>query len=219
MDRDTQTGASEASGQRQAAGVVLCGGRSRRMGRDKALLRLDAPALEGEGVTLLERTARLLEELCDPVSLACGPAPRYAELGRPLTLDAIEDGGPLAGLVAALEGCEREWLVAVACDLPRLEPALLRALLDHAIRADADACLYATDSGPEPLLAVYRRTCAGPARAALDAGRRRMVAFHDGLRIASLGERELPPELRGRDLAHNLNTPEELSALAVGGAR
>jgi molybdenum cofactor guanylyltransferase len=201
-------------------GVVLCGGKSRRMGRDKAGLNVG-------GRTLLERAVRLLDSISSRTLLACGPDARYAELGLPLALDVRPDGGPLAGLEAALAACETEYLAALACDMPRAEGRVFLRLHDRAVERNLDACLLETANGEEPLFAIYRRSCLDPIRAALESGERKVTSFlrfpkSDGTlpRFGSLREDELPSELAGVDLARNLNTPEELLLeIDAGGGR
>jgi molybdopterin-guanine dinucleotide biosynthesis protein A len=182
------------------------------MGVDKAGLALG-------GRTLLERAAATLTPIAAEVLLACGRRERYGELGFPLVLDAREDGGPLAGLEAGLARARTPWLAALACDMPRASPAVFLALQDLAIENDLDACLLATDEGVEPLLAVYRRTCLEPVRAALAAGERRIIAFHPlpgpagrALAIGTLSERDLQPDLVERGVARNVNTPADMAA-------
>lgn len=179
------------------AGVLLCGGKSVRMGSDKALLELD-------GKRLFEYPLALLDELCGSVVLACGPAERYADLGRPLALDAEADAGPLAGLVAGLGATDAEWVLALGCDMPSVTIEHAAALLDEAARRSLDICVYESARGPEPLCAVYRSTCLSPARAALAAGQRRLVSFwKEPLLIGRLPAPEAA-------LA-NLNTLEDLA--------
>lgn len=166
------------------------------MGRDKSLL-------EVRGETLLAHAIGTLEPVASEVLLACGPSERYAEYGRRLVLDRFEDGGPLAGLEAALSASRTEWIVALACDMPRADASTLGRLLE---REDLDVCFLRTERGVEPLCAVYRRTCLAPMRAALEAGERKVVSF---LRFGRLqaGDRELDG-----GVAVNLNTPEEFHA-------
>jgi len=200
----TETGS--APGEMQGTlGVVFCGGESRRMGADKALL-------EVRGRTLLEGAIATLTEVCDEVLLASGPEARYGDTGRRAVVDRVVGGGPLAGLEAALaEASERgvdgpRWVAVLACDMPRAEGALFRALVERAEALEADACLLETPDGVEPLLAVYRPRCLGAVRRALEAGERRMVAFHRGhgpIAVATLRAEEPA-------LASNLNTPDEL---------
>jgi len=182
------------------------------MGSDKAALALD-------GRTLLERAVATFDGIAVETLLACGRSARYGELGLPLVLDDMEDAGPLAGLEAGLARARTEWVAALACDMPRAAPEAFLALLDHAIAGGFDLCQLATEEGVEPLFAVYRRTCLEPVRAALAAGLRRIVAFHDfptsggkPLRIGTIHERDLPGALVRRGVARNVNTPADLSA-------
>ena len=183
------------------------------MGEDKALARLG-------GRRLIDMALEALRPVAGRVVLACGTEPRYEELGCELALDPIPDGGPLAGLLAGLEVAETaktEWMVALACDLPRASTAALRRLLERAAEADLDVCLLEIERGTQPLFGVYRRTCLSAVRSALEAGERRMVSFHDrpidgrSLRVGSLRESELGGAA-GEDPARNLNTPGELAA-------
>jgi molybdopterin-guanine dinucleotide biosynthesis protein A len=180
-------------------GVVLCGGQSRRMGRDKALIELD-------GESLVARATRTLAAVCDEVWLATGSTPRYVDLGLHSVLDALEGAGPLAGLTAALGELDREWLAVLACDLPQVDARLFADLRDHARRENLDACLAETPGGREPLCAVYRRSCAPAAQRALASGERRMVSFWEAstdLKVGTLRARCGDPGL-------NLNTPQDL---------
>ncbi|HUR28293.1 MAG TPA: molybdenum cofactor guanylyltransferase [Planctomycetota bacterium] len=190
-------------------GVVFCGGKSSRMGEDKALLRGE------DGRSMLERACATLRPLVGEVWLACGPRARYGELGLTLVLDRREDGGPLAGLEAVLERATTRWVAVLACDMPRVATAHVQRLLEHAHEADLDACWMETEAGAEPLCAVYSRACLEPVRAALDAGERRMIAFHArpsagrALRLAGLRPRE-------DGLTQNLNTPSDWKAFLEG---
>jgi molybdopterin-guanine dinucleotide biosynthesis protein A len=186
-------------------GLLLCGGRSTRMGRDKALLVLG-------GEKLVERSIHVLDEVADEVWLACGSTPRHLDLGRRLVLDEIEGAGPLAGLAAALREVENGWLCVLACDMPRVGPELFERLLAHAAHAGLDACLASTDLGLEPLCAVYHARCAPFVAASLARGDRRVVAFWENEPALHVGALELPGDLRRAlksDPSVNLNTPAE----------
>ncbi len=188
------------------------------MGRDKA-------TIEFGGKTLLERAVAALEPLCVEVLLASGSAARFPQLGRREVLDAAPDAGPLAGLVAALEASRTEWMIALACDMPGVDTRVLEELARVAQEGGWDVTMLATPTGPEPLCAVYRTSCAPAARAALRAGRVRLTDFHtldDGqaLRVISQPVERLSETLRGPALEsiRNLNTPEDLER-ALSSAR
>ena len=187
-------------------GLVLCGGESRRMGKDKALLELAC-------TSLIRRALAVVQPLVDELVIGTGEASRYPELGIECVLDVVPGAGPLAGLCAGLELAEargHEWIAVLACDTPRLEVDLFRVLLATARGDDVDACLFESASGMEPLCGVYRVSCLGPIRSALDSGRLRLRGFHDQIRISFVTEAQLPPRLRGADLSFNVNTPLEL---------
>lgn len=191
-------------------GLVLCGGESQRMGRDKALLEL-------RGRSLLEGALAELEPLCEEVWLASGPSPRYLQLGRLELLDRRPRGtGPLAaleaGLVALRGRCERGWLLLLACDMPGACTALFRELLERAAREGLDLCGLAGERGPEPLACVYSSDLLESVQAALESGERRMSsperfpARHGALPRCAWQARAEPALFR------NLNTPADLEA-------
>jgi len=196
---------------RAIAGVVVCGGHSRRMGTDKARLVLG-------GRSLLEHVALELRGAVGEVVLARGPTERYGELGLPLALDAVPDGGPLAGIVAGPEATGVERILVVACDMPRVGAPLFEALIERARGAELDVLFLESARGVEPLCAVYGRRCLPAMRRTLARGERRVRAFvvdDPTLAVGRLRIDELPPALRGEDLAVNLNTPEELAREAA----
>lgn len=188
--------------------VLLCGGESRRMGQDKARLEL-------AGRTLLERVIDTLNDLDAPIVLATGPTDRYAELGVERVLDAPGHVGPAAGLLAAIEQRTADRYVLVACDMPRLDARLLDALVERAQADDLDVCFFESETGREPLCAVYSHRILDLLQAAQAEGNRRVTAFLDQpgserLRIGALRVDELGGDLRGKQCARNVNTPEEL---------
>jgi molybdenum cofactor guanylyltransferase len=104
-------------------GVVLCGGISRRMGADKALI-------EVAGVAMAERVARALAAGgCEPVAFVGGDPSRLARFGRPVHADRWPGEGPLGGVLTALAVADGDDVLAAACDLPFLDAATVAKLL------------------------------------------------------------------------------------------
>ena len=180
-------------------GFVVAGGRSTRMGRDKALL-------PWEGSTLLDHAIARLSAVCGDVRILCGPATRYADRGRPLVVDAIPDGGPLAGIAAGLESAGEAPGVYLGVDLPRVPIALLAMLV---AMTDADAIVPVTPGGPEPLCAVYGAGCRDAVRARLAAGDRRMTSFWPDVRVRTLQGGALAAFGDPRRIFHNVNAPAD----------
>lgn len=226
-------------GRLRLSGALLCGGLSRRMGRDKA-------RLAWRGQPLLLRGLACLAESCEELLLAPGRSGRYRDLfpgpsGTPLperfagrslreVPDRFESGadappGPLAGLEAVLAAAQGEWVWVTSCDLPLLDPRLGVELLDRAVSEDADVALCALPSGPgqallpEPLCGVYRSGLWSACRAGLEAGERRVLAWAQQDWRPEGGPARRPrltllPLIGPRGQAvFNLNTPEDLCAL------
>jgi len=133
-------------------GLVLAGGKSRRMGRDKALLRQD-------GATQLSRAVHLLEVHLDRVFVSTRPEQEGDEERSKFSriVDAYDDMGPLAGILSAFDrNSEVGWLV-LACDLPNIDADTIAFLLDNASPTHhATAFTSVRDGLPEPLCAIYR---------------------------------------------------------------
>jgi molybdenum cofactor guanylyltransferase len=186
------------------AGVVLCGGRSVRMGVDKATITFDGP-------TLLERALARLDEVCDPVLIAAGDVP-LTVTGRRSVVDAVPGAGPLGGLVAALRATPHRLLAVVAVDLPWIDPHLIRMLAARI--GDGDVALCETARGLEPLHAVYSTSVLGAAETALagdDRSLRHLIERSRAVRLAEI-------EWRGAGISdrftRNINTPQDLAEVS-----
>jgi molybdenum cofactor guanylyltransferase len=192
-----------------AAAFILAGGRSSRMGRDKAWLEL-------AGLPLVLRIARAVEPLVSSVTVI-GPPERFASLGLAAIPDRIparaasgeSSCGPLGGIITALNATQCSWNLVLACDLPYITTAWLEWLLGRAGASEAQAVVPERTSGVEPLAAVYRKECAQVLAEALSRDVRKVSEALRDLRVARIPEAEwraLDPE--GNVLA-NMNTPEE----------
>lgn len=180
----------------KAAGFVLVGGQSRRMGRDKA--RLPMPS----GL-LVETIASTLAQVTESVALV-GPPGAYSDLPYECLSDRRPGLGPLAGLETALFSQRTEFNLVAGCDMPNLESSWLCALL-KAAEAGNSLCVAAQDAGGRihPLCAVYRSASLPFVQRALDSGRLRL--------------RDLLSDLAAETLeigatVENVNTPAQWAA-------
>lgn len=182
MARHTEGGGSGDG--RDTTGVVLAGGRSSRMGQDKASLLIG-------GEPLLRRVVGRMRQAL-PEVLVVGP--QQLELlvpGVRVVPDLEAEGGPLGGLITALQMVDTRWIFVVGCDMPFVEPVLLMAMIAQAAaRDDCDAVVLQSDHGAEPLHAAYSRACLPRALAQLARGDRSMHRFLGGLRVYALGPDE-----------------------------
>ena len=191
----------------ETAGVVLAGGRSTRMGFDKALAPL-------AGRPLVAHVAARLAPQVDALFLnANRDATRFAELRCAIVADAAPnaDGGPLAGVASALRHAQSlgaQWLATAPCDAPFLPLDLVARLAAAAGESGAPLAVVATASGLEPMFALWSTALADEVAAALaagDGGPRRLMA--------RLGAAQAL--FADADAFANLNTPEEFAAAAA----
>lgn len=150
-------------------GVVLAGGKSERMGTDKALLKY-------EGRTMIERAVEVLAKVFgNRVIVASGSAGRFVGLDLPRVIeDAAPGAGPMGGLLAALEGLRGAPVFLAACDMPRLDPVPICEQIREWGAQDADALVPVAAGRIQPLHAIYSPACAAAARTLIESGRRRM---------------------------------------------
>lgn len=184
-------------------GLVLAGGRSRRMGRDKALIDLG-------GRTLLERAIELVRQAGGRPVIIGPPRPELPLPGVE-RLDETAGGaaaaGPLPALRHALRATGAARVVALGCDLPMLPPALLTLLAGLAERFDA--VVPRAGGRLHVLAAGYRSTCLPALDAALAAGDGALHAILPRVRSRILEEADLVP-FGGPEIFLNINTPEDL---------
>jgi molybdopterin-guanine dinucleotide biosynthesis protein A len=187
----------------EAKGVVLAGGASERMGRDKA-------SIEIGGRTLVERASLRLAVCCDEVLVASG--------GRPLVpgLRSVGDGpgrGPAAGILGAAAAAPGHPLLVLACDLPLVPAALLELLLEAA--GDRDLVLPGPAGRLEPLCALYRPAALEALASQVAAGvlAPHRLARRPDLRVRVLRDEELTPLGDPSRMFTNLNRPEDLVAV------
>jgi molybdopterin-guanine dinucleotide biosynthesis protein A len=188
-------------------GVLLAGGRSVRMGVDKA-----SRGFLFEGEPLAARVARRLAEACDEVVVASGDGERLVWLGLPQVADERAGSGPLSGLVAGLEAASNDLVAVVAVDMPFASARLLRELAD--LRAQEDALIPVSRSGAEPLHAVYAKGAVGGLRDSLEAGTLSVRAAIEAIAVRFVHEDVWRTADPSGAFASNLNRPSDLHAHA-----
>jgi molybdopterin-guanine dinucleotide biosynthesis protein A len=184
--------------------VVLAGGRSTRMGSDKALVELG-------GKPLLEWVLDALEPLTRSFVVVANDLPRLrAYEGRALLVpDEQPHAGPLPALATGLRAARDPWVFATSCDAPFLRPAFVQALARFA--RGHDAAVPGSEQERWPLTAFYHARCLPAIEAALARGEQRVIGFFPQVRVRWVPTEELrraDPQLRS---LWNLNTPADLA--------
>ncbi len=196
-----------AAARAPVAGVVLAGGRASRMGgRDKAFA-----AVGGEPIAV--RTIRLFHDIFPQVLVVTNRPERFRGLDVETVADRFAGCGPLAGVHAALLASRHPHVFVAACDMPGLDPDVIRFLLGRL--GDADAIVPRWEGDVEPLHAIYATRCLPAVEACLRAGRHALRDFLSAARVDYVSEEELRAVRGAARSLTNVNTPEELAA--VGG--
>ena len=179
---------------------VLAGGKSSRMGADKALLEL-------AGQTLLQRALKLARAVTEDVRIV-GARDKFGEFA-PVVEDKYPNRGPLAGIHAALTSTPSALNLILAVDLPFLEKRFLQYLVAEACAANAVVTVPRAAGGLQPLCAVYRREFAALAEKALAAGRNKIDTLYPQTAVRIIDEDELARFAFSAAMFDNLNTQEE----------
>jgi molybdopterin-guanine dinucleotide biosynthesis protein A len=196
-----------------AGGIVLCGGRSTRMGSSKALLQFGAE-------TMLQRVVRLLGTVVSPLVVVAAPGQEMPALPAFVTVtrDEQEGRGPLEGLRAGLKALPHDVELAyvTSCDVPLLVPGFVEHMVQ--LLGEHDISVMEIDGFAHPLSAVYRRRTLVQVEALLAADRLRPAYLFEAVST----RRVQPAEMAGVDpqllTLRNLNTPQDYAdALKVAG--
>jgi molybdopterin-guanine dinucleotide biosynthesis protein A len=186
-------------------GIILAGGESRRMGRDKAFLDL-------AGKPLIAHILGLFRELFDRTIIVTRQPERFRSLPAEVVPDALDAPGPLTGIYTGLLHSPDDLNFVAACDMPFLQAGLIRFM--QSVAQGRDAVVPLVGGMPEPLHAMYRRGILPVVEASLGSGERRISPLFERIAVRYL----TPAEIRRHDPEQrsfrNLNTPEEYKEAA-----
>ncbi|HEX6190572.1 MAG TPA: molybdenum cofactor guanylyltransferase, partial [Pyrinomonadaceae bacterium] len=185
-------------------GFILVGGASRRMGQDKAQLRLGPE-------TMLERVADRLSPVTSSVTLVGSPR-AYSGNSLPTVPDVYEKWGALGGIHAALSAAKTDWIVVVACDLPFVTRDLFERLKSLAGESVDAIVPLQPDGRPQPVCALYRReTCLPKIERLVSAGEHTPRTLLANVRTRYVEFTELEDLPGAENFFMNLNTPEDFA--------
>ena len=193
------------------SGIVLAGGLSRRLGRDKAVEPIS-------GEPLIARCIGRLSAVADEIIVVVNDIERGEQLPLPPTcrvaLDVYADSGSLGGIFSGVSAMRGEWGVVVACDMPFLNTALLRYMLS--LREGFDAVVPVLDGRPEPTHALYSKACLPHIERRLQAKDLKIARFFDDVSVRYVSQEEVDAHDPDHLSFFNVNTQSDLDkALAL----
>lgn len=185
-------------------GIILAGGKSRRMGENKAFIDLG-------GAPLFERVYRIFKEIFTEIIVVANDAGLFEGYEARLQKDILLNKGPLGGLYTGLFYSSNYHAFCTACDMPLLNPRLIKYMVEE--RGEYDVIVPKTPDGLHPLHAIYSKKCLSPMRQLLDRDDLRIVNFFHRVRVRYIDEteiRKVDPHMRS---LINVNTEEEIEAV------
>jgi molybdopterin-guanine dinucleotide biosynthesis protein A len=188
----------------RVSAFVLAGGRSSRMGTDKAFLEIG-------GKTLLDRAMAIARAASENVRVV-GPPEKFGPSAVP---DLFPGQGPLAGIHAALRASDTETNLILAVDCPFIPPKFVRVLMERAVQSKATVVVPKTSDGFQPLCAAYRHDFADLAETALREGRNKIDPLFAATATEIIGSEEIQKLGFGEDIFRNLNSPADLRDVGV----
>ena len=191
--------------------AVLAGGQSKRMGQDKAFLEVG-------GRRVIERVLATVSPLTDDLFISTNSPEQYAEFGLPLIADIYPDKAALGGIYSVIQAARYSSVLVVACDMPFLNTALLKYLIELAPLADVVAPVVEPPQ-PETMHAVYGKRCLPAIEPRLLANKLRIIGFFDDVSVRYVERADI-----ARFDPHfysfvNMNTPSEWQSVRELAAR
>lgn len=183
-------------------GLILSGGKSKRMGRPKAFLPY-------EGSTVIGHIVSEIKDLFSEIFIVANEVESFEDLGVDVVKDILPHRGPLGGILSGLMTSSNHYAFVMACDMPLIDRRLVRELISR--RQDNDVVVLSHPQGIEPLFGVYSKNCIKPLEESLFAGNLSVQDFLSGLKA---GIYEWMPERPDADALppfFNINTPQDYS--------
>ncbi len=180
--------------------IILAGGKSSRMGYNKAFLKYG-------GITFIERQISALRKIFSEIILSANEAQAYAGLKIPVVPDVTPGKGPLGGICSGLMRATSFHSFVIACDMPFINEKVILYL--KGLAGSYDAVVPQTSRGLEPMHAFYSKNCIQPMQRCIEEGRLRIIDFFPEVKVKIVDEKEfqgLDDSIRS---LVNLNTPEE----------
>jgi len=183
-------------------GLILSGGKSKRMGRPKAFLPF-------EGSTVIGHIVHEIKDLFNEIFIVANEVESFEDLGVDVVKDILPHRGPLGGILSGLMTSSNHYAFVMACDMPLIDKRLVRELVSR--RQDNDVVVLSHPHGIEPLFGVYSKNCIKPLEESLFAGNLSVQDFLSGLKA---GIYEWLPERQDAEALppfFNINTPQDYS--------
>jgi len=185
-------------------GIILSGGKSVRMGENKAFIEID-------GVPIIHRIVNLFKELFQETIIVTNQKELFSNFNSKIHTDLIPDKGALGGLYTGVFFANFSNSFCVACDMPFINRSLVQYLIKHI--EGYDVIVPQTKDGLQPLHAIYSKNCLDPLKNTIEKGKYKIIDFYNLVKLKVIKEEEFAFLDPLRESFINVNTPEELLSI------
>jgi len=185
-------------------GIILSGGKSARMGKNKAFIEI-------EGTPIVDRIHGLFKNLFKEIIIVTNQKELFTNVDAKIYIDIFPNRGVLGGLYTGLFFSSFEHSFCVACDMPFLKRSVIEFLISK--RSNFDVVVPMTKDGLEPLHAIYSKRCLEPIRRLLEQGRSKVIDLYAMVKVKTIEEHEFFGMDPKKESFINVNTPEDLLSI------
>ena len=189
--------------------VILSGGKSSRMGKNKAFLKF-------KGKTFLERQIEALNEIFEEIIISTNSPEEYQNFNLPVIEDVYHDKGPLGGIYTGLINSKSFYTFFLACDMPFIEKKLIKSLQVFTKDKDYDVIVPINSNRLEPLHAIYSKNCINPIKKQIDTNNLKIIDFYPQVKVKRVEiDKYIQPKNANENPLTNLNTIEEYKRVEI----
>jgi molybdopterin-guanine dinucleotide biosynthesis protein A len=185
-------------------GIILSGGKSIRMGENKAFIEID-------GVPIVHRIYNLFKELFQEIIIVTNQKELFSDFDSMSYSDLLPNKGALGGLYTGIFFSTFKYSFCVACDMPFIKKPLVQYLIDQI--QDDDVIVPRTKDGLQPLHAFYSKHCLEPIKKTIEQGKYKIIDIYDMVKVKIIQEDEFISFDPLRESFINVNTPIELLSI------
>jgi molybdopterin-guanine dinucleotide biosynthesis protein A len=188
-------------------GIILSGGKSTRMGENKAFIEI-------EGVPIIRRIYTLFKELFQEVVIVTNQQELFKNFDSKIYSDLLPNKGALGGLYTGLFFSTFPYSFCVACDMPFIKKPLVQYIINNIV--GEDVIVPRTKDGLQPLHAVYSKNCIDPIKKIMEQGKYKIIDFYNLVNVKIIDEKDFTLFNSFRESFINVNTPQELLLFLKG---
>jgi molybdopterin-guanine dinucleotide biosynthesis protein A len=190
--------------QNNFTGIILSGGKSSRMGENKAFIEI-------EGTPIIYRIHSLFEKLFKEIIIVTDQIERFSNINAKIYSDLFPNKGVLAGIYTGLFFSNFQYAFCAACDMPFLKESVIRFLMKKT--GGYEVVVPKTKDGLQPLHAIYSKNCLEPIKKIIEQNKFKILDLYPMVRVKIIMEREFSDLDPMNESFININTPEDLHLL------